>query len=440
MIALDSDCTAKEALEAFHAALLPATLEHAVHAPFYRELYGCADATATIDLAQLPFVSKQQIRAAGVSAQIRDGTICDEVFTSGTTGQPFVSPKGHVEQRYIQSFYQNLFAERREAPLLRALQINNPYHGHLVAIPVPIHSHKIGIYDEGSFRHGRTLLAEKHADPGVNPHISLLIGLERALRAFTLDAMRIAPDGMATRLTSIISYSQYLTRRWRQRHEAYWGCPVIDRFGLSEIFGGATEDPESGWWHFDPVCIPEVVGSRSRISVREGIGELVLTALYPFQQVQPLIRYLTGDLVEVTHTRSSRDGTLAIRPLGRARYGVPYPDADAFVVAPSEILEALDEIDGIDRIPRFRDASQVSDPFQVGHPCYAIAHRYEGGQTIVTILVQAPPADRAQLRRRIEDSLMESSLRFREAVDSKDARLEVDTRAMLTPDLISHAE
>lgn len=440
MVAHEPSSEASEALAQFHQTLLPSTLANACLAPFYRELYSGIELPALEELSRLPLITKEQIRAAGHLAQLRERTVCDEVFTSGTTGVPFISLKGHAEQSYILKFYQSVFAEARTGPILRALQINNPYHGHLLSIPVPIHSHKIGIYDEGSFAHGRSVLLQHHRDPGVHQQVTLLIGLERCLRAFTIEARKAMPDGLKTGLTSVISYSQFLTTKWRKVHQEYWGCPVIDRFGLSEIFGGATEDPASGWWHFDPVCIPEVVGRRSRQTITEGIGELVLTALYPFQQVQPLVRYLTGDLVEVTHTRSARPGTLAFRPLGRARYGVPYSEGDGFLLAPSELLEAIDDVDGVERFPRFRDSSQVSEPYEVGHPRYATNFKVEGGKVIVTVSVQTQAKNSVRMKTAIHDRLCKLSPRFNQAIASGSAELFVETAGSLAPDLISHAE
>src|SRR5262249_52436588 len=144
---------------------------------------------------------------------------------------------------------------------------------------------------------------------------------------FTADAMG-HNQVFSSNLEIIISCASYLTPQWRASHERTWKCAVIDRFGLSEIFGGATQNLACGWWHFDPVVIPEVIGHRSGTVIKEGRGLLILTGLFPFQEAQPMVRYSTGDLVDVTHTRSSRPGQLAIRPLGRAHCGVPFPEGD----------------------------------------------------------------------------------------------------------------
>lgn len=365
--------------------------------------------------------------------------ICSEIYTSGTTGPPFISIRGDREQRYVGEFFSLVGEIPPGQPLQRALQFNNPYHGALTPIPVPMHFHQIGIYDRGSFEHARRVLTTSHRDRDVEPDCTLMIGLERVLRAFThATAETIAPR-IRTRLQAIISFSQYLTPAWRQRHEALWGCPVVDRFSLSEVFGGASQSPRCGWWHFDPVVVAEVVGHRSRKPIREGHGMLVLTALFPFQEAQPLVRYLTGDLVEVTHSRSSRPGQLAFRPLGRAHAGVPLPGGDDWLLTPATVFEVVDELADVARLPRFQDAADVIDPVAIGHPRYSIEWRERGSLLEVCLNLQprAGLGRRAErtLLRQAEERLLAAAPQLAEA-----ARLMVRAEPVLTPHLIAHAD
>lgn len=432
-------------LHAFHEALWPATLANALRAPFYQQHYRDFD-TSSIglnELHRLPFVTKSEIRLAGEGARNRNGQLCDEIFTGGTTGDCFVSIKGLREQAYIRTFYRHIFDAEYSRPLKRALQINNPYHGHLVAIPVPMYSHKIGIYDAGSFAYGRNLLEQRFAEEeDAEQRCTLLVGLERALRAFTREAQSQSNGPPDHSLQAIISYSQYLTPSWRDRHESFWGCPVLDRFGMSEVFGGATQEPSCRWYFYDPVTIAEVVDLQSGTGIVEGMGELILTALYPFQEAQPLIRYRTGDLVEVTHSRSSRPGHLAIKPLGRMRYGVRRePDSPEFLLTPNEIFEVLDEAVGVVRIPRFQDSPQVSDPFSIGHPVYATSTNYTGDNAQVTVRVEtAGTYSDEEISKTVAQALLRRSPALATAVGDGSATLDVEVCDTIAPDLISHAD
>ncbi len=435
-----------EALQDFHRTLLPATLENAARTAFYRRRWQGLDVLALTvdDLAELPLVYKEEIRQAGRTAQVCDGLVCNEVFTGGTTGPSMVTVKGDREQRFIYQFFRETLCND-DRPDFRALQINNPYHGHLVNIPAPMFSHKIGIYDAGSFDHGRRILLEEHEDRDVASRCTVLVGLERCLRAFTLETLRLYPDGFPCHLKQVITYSQLLTQRWKERLESTWGCTVVDRFCLSEIFGGATLDTDLGWWRFDPVLIPEVVGAKSLRPIHDGLGILVLTGLAPFQEAQPMVRYFTGDLVEARHDPPCEDGTpgiLWIRPLGRARYGVPNVEGDGWLLTPKDVFELLDETPEVARAPRFLDSRQVSDPYAVGHARYRLGHRIDGDRVMIDldcVLTPEAAAREKAVVRRVNESL--SALPSL-APAHKGGLAELRVRAVddLPVDLISHAD
>jgi len=427
-----------EAVRALHETLFPATIENALRTPFYAARWAeCDLAGITLDgLSQLPAVDKQAIRRAGRAAQNRTGLRCDEIFTSGTTGVPLVTVNGDREQRYIVDFYTGLLAQRG-GPLRRGLLFNNLYHGHHTAIPVPVHFHKVGIYDGSSFEHGRQVIAGRHEDAGVEDTCTVLYGIERNLRAFTADTIdRKQP--VRSRIQYIISCATYLTSHWRRLHERTWGGVVVDRFGLSEVFGGATQDLVCGWWHFDPVVIPEVVAHRSGAVIREGLGLLLLTGLFPFQEAQPMVRYWTGDLVEVTHGCPAHPGRLAIRPLGRAHCGVPFPEGDGWLLTPAQLYEVVDSLPGIDRVPLYRDAVQVRDPHAVGHPKYRIDHRVEHGKARIDLrAVLAAGADQALARAHVMEGFLAPGTPLAEAAAAGEASLSVSFTPDLAPQFIS---
>lgn len=420
------------ALHALHDALLPKTIANALQTPFFRERWSnCSTSEiGRTELARLPLIDKEDIRTAGASAQNRTDVICNDVFTTGTTGNPLITVRSDREQKFITDFFTQLLHRRPAAPLLRGLEFKNPYHGHLVRVPGPIHYHRASVYDAGSFEYGRATLLRRHNDANVEERCSILVGIERCLRAFTLDTLRLFPSGFpSTGLRLVVSYSQYLTAAWRQTLQEAWGAPVVDRFGVSEVFGGATQCLECGWYHFEPCVIPEVIGAYSGEVISSGKGLLVLTALYPFQQAQPLIRYLTGDLVEVTHELSCRPGTTAIKPLGRARYGVPDPNSDQWFVTPASILEAVDSIPEVSRTPRFTEVGQISDPYAVGNPKFRTRWSMEQSGLRVKVEValsrDVSDARRAGILACIESAIVKSNSLLRDRLRDGSVTLQI---------------
>ncbi|TXH78009.1 MAG: hypothetical protein E6Q88_00045 [Lysobacteraceae bacterium] len=446
MLIDDSLLGSISALHAFHDALLPGTIRNAGETSFFRDRWAGCD-LEHIDrtrLATLPTIDKEDIRAAGEHAQNRAGVVCNDVLTSGTTGNPLVTVRSDREQEFIQEFVTRHLQGNPVTRYFRGLHFTNPYHGHLIRVPAPIHFHRISVYDAGSFDYARNTLLRSHNDANVEERCSVLSGLERCLRAFTLDTMSRYPDGFPqTGLRLVVSYSQYLTQKWRQRLEKTWGAPVVDGFSVSEIFGSATQCLSCGWYHFEPFVIPEVVGAHSGEVLHEGAGLLALTALYPFQQAQPLIRYLTGDLVEVTHTASCRPGTTSIKPLGRARYGVPKPGTDQWLLTPASILEAVDEIAEIKRIPRFADVDQVKDPYAIGHPKYRTHWSNDANGVSVTIEVALPRDISDQRREAIATCILrnitDANPQLQAALQENAVSLAVVSCDDVNSDLISQA-
>ena len=436
-----------DALHALHDALLPGTVRNALQTGFFRERWADCD-LAHINrhtLRYLPTIDKESIRAAGETAQNRAGVVCNDVLTSGTTGNPLVTIRSDREQKFIQQFITRQLHAQPVRCYLRGLHFTNPYHGHLINVPAPIHNHRISVYDAGSFAYARKTLLHSHKDANVAAQCSVLSGLERCLRAFTLDTMAHYPEGFpATGLRLVVSYSQYLTSKWRQRFEDTWRVPVIDGFSVSEVFGSANQCLQCGWYHFEPYVVPEVLGAHSGKVIEEGAGLLALTALYPFQQAQPLVRYLTGDLVEVTHAASCRPGTTSIKPLGRARYGVPAPGSDAWLLAPAAILEAVDEIPEVKRIPRFADVDQVTDPYAIGHPKYRTTCTAKAASAI-EIKVELALAQNVSTRRRgaiagdVIQHLAQRNVRLQEALREGQVLLAVECCDEVRPDMIAQA-
>lgn len=91
----------------------------------------------------------------------------------------------------------------------------------------------------------------------------------------------------------------------KQRIESAWGATVVDHWGMTELGSLATAaigDP-TGLYVLEAECIAEVLDPTTLKPVEPGqTGELVMTNLGRIGS--PLIRYRTGDLVQVSQTPS----------------------------------------------------------------------------------------------------------------------------------------
>jgi len=124
----------------------------------------------------------------------------------------------------------------------------------------------------------------------------------------------------------------------KQRIQEIWGdIRVFEDYGSTET-GSLAGDCERGNLHaWTDRLLYEVVDPETQEVTAECMGLLVITPLY--REAQPLLRYLTGDRVEI---RSNACGCCSefpvIRVLGREESGIRLGDA---VVFPSRLEEAV---------------------------------------------------------------------------------------------------
>lgn len=93
--------------------------------------------------------------------------------------------------------------------------------------------------------------------------------------------------------------SEYVPKAMRERLQDIWGCEVYQYYGMTEMgFVGGVECHAHIGYHLSELdLLLEVVDPETGESVKEGQGELVFTTLR--REAMPLIRYRTGDLVEL---------------------------------------------------------------------------------------------------------------------------------------------
>ena len=346
--------------------LLGETVQQAMSSPFYADLYRRTGVDPTSvarvsDLPRLPIVEKEELRAAGPLALCDTGlTMSHLQHTSGTTAEPFLVHRSAEEAQFIQDFFTRLNEPQtrrgRRAPLM--LQVQFPDHGTSTPIPAHIFVVPFSVTSEPLVENAVLMLGKEFAFPGVEPRASILSGSHTGLIVLTNYVVEREIDAehrFAVRL--VHSEGRYLTARWRAVLRDVWGATISNKYSLAEMFGGAGECLECGGFHFDPVVVPEVVDLTTKEPIDQGTGGLVLTSLYPFVQLQPMIRYWTGDLFEVGDV-----GCYAptFRYRGRLNHALLDPDRpDRPLLAGVDLIEALDRHPEVNRTTRFRDLVSV---------------------------------------------------------------------------------
>ena len=321
------------------AYLLPHTIAHArSRSPYYREALRHAPADAGLDdLAHLPLLSKDDLQAHGDDMRTFSSYPDYLMYTSGTTGAQLEVPVYRSEMEAYDRFVIAAWRERLgELPL--TLSVQRVGHGtHVVSPSLPTVPAHINYGIEQLV----AMLRGSHWLNGTYVRVTNLEANVLNIRQITAELLDAGTDPKSFGLQTINLSGWYIPSHERAALAETWGALILDRYGVTEVHGDAKWCALCGYYHFDFTVIPEVLDVDSGEPIEEGIGEIVLTGLFPFNQAIPKIRYRLGDLVEARRTAcgSSERG---VRFLSRTRDAVRIGSTGTrYRPFSSEVAEAL---------------------------------------------------------------------------------------------------
>lgn len=342
--------------------LLPLTLQQAYEST---DFYGCLykdielDQISLDNLDRLPIIGKTQVLEAGHRA-INWNLACAYIQnTSGSTGVPLTLHRSYEEASFINGFFAGLDREQTAEAKPVVLSLTLPHHGTPTAVPAPIfmlHSH---ILDSYMLEYTLELLKRQFEIPGVRQRVEVLSGTCSQIFGLTTEVLRRGEDLSKLHVRQIHTTSRYITRRWKGLLERTWRAKLIDRFSVAEIFGGATKCEFCNAFHFDPYVVAEGVEVHGNAKVTEGICRLLITGLVPFVQMQPLIRYDTGDVFRI---ESGKCYELGFHFLGRRSQCLF--DDQHLLLSSTELLDILDD----EALVAKSQSNVATDKGAVGHP------------------------------------------------------------------------
>jgi hypothetical protein len=347
----------------FHDALAERLLDltirkAAVHSDFYAARYSgfaplrSEDRITLQDLQDLPIVERKDIEQAEASIRSKWASYAYSTYTSGTTsGRPLIVDRSIQEQAYVNEFFsllQSYAPDESEQPLVLVLE--TAWHGRTLEVPGPVFRFPVGVGLITGCRTAIALLDRTFQVEGGPRRISSIGGNLTSLLRFTSFVELEERQDLTQYITAIQSTAEYMTRRNRYRLTDFWGCPVEDRFGVSELLMGAWCCSHCGFYHFEPYGVPEVLDFATGRRIESGRGRLLLTSFYPFSQMTPLIRYATGDIAFVQPVDCPA-GLVGYQFLGRISAGLdlsPELGAGQFL-SEAEALEVLDPMPDVNR-------------------------------------------------------------------------------------------
>jgi len=414
---------------------LRATLEYATaKIPYYRDnpAYQLSPAAieSVADLQRLPILTPEDYAAAPERLAV-PGLWPDRISFSSTTTGSLGRPRWHLQRE-----------QDRYAALLRASATTPaPEDG-----PVTLVIHP---YDQGGaqrptsdphtvyspflvpwhYEHILQLLQEGWRTPAGRRPIDHVDGFSPALRIYStwLAQRGIDPGGFG--VLGLIGYGSIQPAPWRDRLRRSWGATYEDLYGLSEVkHSAAASCPVCGAYHFTGPIIAEVLDPETRAPKQRGFGVLVLTEVYPYAELQVLLRYWTDDIVELAAPCMLAD--LGFRFRGRRSASLALGAQDATIyVGPLQVGEVL---------ARSADVALHTYPwaafaYDVGAPRFALkldTDRGDGREHVrVDVELRCSPAlfprRAAAVCTELRDALLEELSPLAERIDAHATTLEV---------------
>lgn len=435
-----TDLSSTSPIAAFRDTLLRKTFDWCIErSAFYRRQFASISQFDGLrDLHRLPILRRDDIIAA------HDDFLCDAgvpayvQYTTGTTGTFFPLYRSYGEAAFISEFYNARAMEHPSVTGARRplhLTLTSAYHGAGTPIPGAAYVLSAGVYDRTQAAQARNLLMRSYNFPGIEERVSTIVGGDILIRALTAFLMDEGIDPASLSIKTLVFTGGYTSTRTKELLAKLWNAIVIDRYSMSEIFGGAVQVHAGGPWVFDIEAIPEVVNPETLRPVTEGIGVLVLTSLFPFSQMMPMVRYYTGDLAEVVGGVSAGDD-LTVRLLGRERRSV-FEMRDGRLrplVLSAHLHDAVEQLPDVAATPRFAGLASDAAMEFAGKLHYSLDSRRDAQGAVEEIRIgvglrYAPwiHSDRAShVATQIRDTLYGKSPWLRERVLDGSLKFELD--------------
>jgi phenylacetate-coenzyme A ligase PaaK-like adenylate-forming protein len=370
---------AVSAAQELRAELLRETIEWCrASSPFYRARFaGLGEISTLDDLAAVPVIFREDV------VENHDALRCDSSLpaaiqhTTGTTGSFLQMYRGAAEQAFVWQFMASQIPPVLPGAIRPLhLVLANAYHGTLTQVPSLAYVVSVGVHDGAQASQARQVLDTTYSLPGIENRVGVVSGTERMVKALTAYLIADGFDFDASPVRRVDLFGGHVTRRRKAMLSGIWRAEVRDHYSLTEVFGGAREMGVGGPWIFEPHVLAEAVHPRTFQPVERGeIGVLLVTSLYPFTQQMPLVRYVTGDLVEMVEPAHHPAG-LQARYVGRSTRSII--DVSGAKVVPlllsARLYEIIESVPDIAIVPRFHDLDVGTGLELTGDHRYAVHH------------------------------------------------------------------
>lgn len=435
----------------FRNRLLAKTIHHAFNTvPLYRKLYGNIsqiDKFSLDDLDRLPIIDKKIIQTSGEDALSYTVQTRYFQYTSGTTDFPFIIHRSYEESDFINRFFAKLLEEDMSELHSLVLSLSDFIHGTPTSIPGKDFVIPICILDGSTAKFAVQLLLKQYNLSGFSKNVNVISGPLAQVVLFTQYLVENGYEPKKYNIKQICIFGHYLSDHYFRFLKEHWNCVIVNRYSLTEAFGGATEIDKTSFV-FDVHIIPQVVNEHG-VGLDEGEGRLILTSLFPFVQRQPMIRYDTGDIFTL---KKDASGNAKFSFRGRSRrctditkvlhsdkkikgnfdgniHHKPDECIKKYILCEADILDVLD---GVSIIRRTSHAGEIpiKNRQVFGLPFFSLDFNKESNRSQILLNVQCeselPPLLLREASEHIRESMLNKSKTLADEVNTGNINFRVE--------------
>lgn len=292
----------QEELESYNNQKLKKIIEHSYkYVPYYRELFDKLklkpkDVTKVSDLEKLPFIDKNIVRDnfdKFLSKRLIDRVFIKKAKTGGTTGCPLMLYRDYYSINFENaSLWRNWYHagdNNLKRVTLRGeevvpLERNTPNYWRYVPATKELKMSSFHLNDD---------TARLYLDKIIEFKPDIIYAYPSVVYKLALYFKKF---DQKVKLTAVFTSSENLGSKQKDLIEEVFGCKVFDWYGQAERVS-AIAHCEKGNYH-----IVEDYSITELIPTKQGM-EVVGTSYNNF--LMPLIRYKTGDIVELSSKKCS---------------------------------------------------------------------------------------------------------------------------------------
>ena len=294
----------------------------------------------------------------------------------------------------------------------------------------PLHLLNFPLFKEAHFQIAKEVLTE-HSAQHSEKEVVELRGAYPKVRLLTAYAIEHEWNMNRLPLKRVVTSGFFTSRRWQTLFQQIWGADLVQEYGLTEFHQSyANECLHCGWYHFTPIVVEEIVDRNNpHIRLKHGIGRLVLTHLFPTAMRQVLVRYDTGDLVEI-------GGVCPVvamqqyKPIGRIKNMIELPTSMGLQpLSAAHFIEATDIPEASFHLVDLMQVEPVTQFQDIGAPKFHVWLDEKQRKPVIHLDVELKAEiltdHYSRIRTKIEDRLFVGDSRIRQYFETGDFQVEV---------------